>query len=121
MIELQVQHGFSFAHAGKGQPHASRAVIGVKGHAAIAFESAASRGGIYASVFEVKVAQTSTRVLLNCGEESFDDRGRLATVIERSTAPARPEPGMQRVARCRDCAASRKVASAKRWRRCRGT
>ena len=81
VIELEIEHGFSLAHAREGQAHAARAMIGVKGHAAVALERAPSGRGFDAAAREIRVAQAAGRLGFDRGEQFCDQRRRAVVRI----------------------------------------
>jgi len=99
LVELQIEHGRSFAHAGESEAHAARAMISVKGHAAIAHEGAPCGRRIDAEPLEVRVTKPSARIVFDGGEQPLDQRRRLVPVVERLATAAGSETGMQRIAR----------------------
>ena len=99
VIELKVEHGFSLAHAREGQAHAARAMIGVKGHAAVTLERAPGSRGFDAATGQIDVAQAARRLGLDRGEQLRHQRWRAAAPMQRLTSPARPVARVQRLAR----------------------
>src|SRR5207249_7497431 len=62
VVELYIEHGVSFPHAGQSKTHAARAMIGLKSHSTITFELPASRRWFDPTRLEIDVAQSLTRI-----------------------------------------------------------
>src|SRR6266567_549509 len=74
LIELQIEHALSFPDSAEREPHAARAMIGMKAHAAIALKCPARGRWVDAHALQIRLAQPSAGLGFDSRQQFLHNR-----------------------------------------------